>query len=171
MPSVHARRAGASLLELLFSLGMLCLLTALAAPGFEATLRAAAVRSATFELLAGLQQIRTQAILEGRPGRLCPVGPDGPDGDCLAPAAPAAGWRAELRTDSGWREVGGQTLPPGVLLRASRSPLSFSPDSVSASTGTLTICDQRGIALPRAIVVSQMGRARVTSLTMAECPA
>jgi type IV fimbrial biogenesis protein FimT len=168
MPYVRTRQAGASLLELLFSLGMLCLLTALAAPGFQATLRAAAVRTATFELLAGLQQIRTQAILEGRPGRLCPAGTGG---HCLAPATPASGWRSDLQTDSGWREVGGQSLPPGVLLRASRSPLSFSPNSVSASTGTLTICDLRGIALPRAIVVSQLGRARVTSVPMSECTA
>jgi type IV fimbrial biogenesis protein FimT len=165
---IAGRQDGASLLELMFSLSLLCLITGMAAPGFTAALRAGAVRSATFELLAGLQQVRAHAILEGRAGRLCP---SGPAGTCLASSVAASSWRAELRADPGWQEFSRQSLPPGIEIYASRSPLLFWPDAMAASTGTLTICDTRGIATPRAIVINQLGRTRVTGAPPSACVA
>ena len=50
-----------------------------------------------------------------------------------------------------------------MVVRSSRSPLWFSPDALGASTGTLTICDEQGVAPPRAIVLSLSGRARLES--------
>jgi Tfp pilus assembly protein FimT len=150
-------RQGVTLLEFLFSLGLLGLLAGLAAPGFRASLRASAVRSATFELAVGLQQIRADSILESRPALLCPTDSSG---NCLAPGSDAAGWRAFLEDGPVRREVGSRSLPSGVVLRATRSPVRFWPASFAASAGTLTICDAQGIAPPRAIVISATGRAR-----------
>jgi type IV fimbrial biogenesis protein FimT len=167
---MNAGRAhrGVTLIELLFALGLLALLAGLAAPGFQSSLRAAAMRSATFGLLAGLQQARAHSILESRAGLLCPTDPAG---QCLAPAMTGTAWRSFLEQGSARQELAGQELPPGMTLRASRSPLRFWPSSHAASTGTLTICVTRGLAAPRAIVISQTGRARLGEAAAGACRA
>lgn len=157
---------GVTLIELVFSLGLLALLAGLAAPGFQASLRASAVRSASFELLAGLQRIRVDSILESRTGLLCPTDPSG---DCLGPGTPASGWRSFLEDSAGPRALGGQELPRGVVVHASRSPIRFWPSTFAASAATLTICDQQHAVPPRAIVISQAGRARLERGAPEDC--
>ena len=154
------------MVELLFALGLLALLAGLAAPGFRTSLRAAAVRSATFELLAGLQQARANSILQVLPGVLCPTNSAG---GCLPAAAPGAAWRSWLEASGDPRELGGQSLPQGVVIRANRSPIRFWPASFAASAATLTICDDQRLAAPRAIVISQGGRARLAAASPAAC--
>jgi type II secretion system protein H len=148
--------SGFTLLELLVGLAIVAMLAGMAAPGFLASLRATAVRTAAYELMAGVQQARANSILESRPGVLCPSEGSG----CLGANVPARAWVSFL-------EVGGQpaglrrsALPAGVILRASRAPLRFWPAALAASPTTLTICDERGVAPGRAIVISQSGRAR-----------
>jgi type IV fimbrial biogenesis protein FimT len=165
MRTCRAHR-GVTLIELLFSLGLLALLAGMAAPGFRSSLRAAAVRSATFEVAVGVQQMRANSIMESRPGLLCP---SDSSGHCLDAGANASGWRAFLETGTAREETGGQNLPRGVVLRATRSPIRFWPSSFSASTGTLTICDETGVAAPRAIVISATGRARTESAAREDC--
>ncbi len=151
----HTTR-GVTLIELMFCLGLLGLLAALAAPGLRSSLRAAAVRSAAFEVAIGLQQARAHSILESRPALLCLTDTSG---NCLTSGA-AAGWRAFFERGATRIELGGGSLPRGVVLRATRSPIRFWPSSFAASAGTLTICDEQRIAAPRAIVISATGRAR-----------
>jgi type IV fimbrial biogenesis protein FimT len=157
---------GVTLIELLFSIGLLALLAGLAAPGFRSGLRVSAVRSATFELAVGLQQIRANSITEARPGLLCP---SDSSGNCLSTGSAAAGWRAFIEDGSTRRELGGQALPAGVFLRATRSPIRFWPSSYAASAGTLTICDAQRVAAPRAIVISAAGRARLEVASPEAC--
>jgi type IV fimbrial biogenesis protein FimT len=154
MKSRHV--SGVTLLELLAGLAIVSVLAGMAAPGFLASLRAAAVRSAAYELMADLQQTRANSILESRPGVLCPSEGAG----CLGANVPARGWQSFLEV--GGRPVGARrtVLPAGVSVRASRAPLRFWPASLAASPATLTICDERGVAPARAIVISQSGRAR-----------
>lgn len=157
---------GVTLIELLFSLGLLALLAGMAAPGFRASLRAAAVRAATFEVAIGVQQTRANSIMEARPGLLCP---SDSSGNCLGAGSAATGWRSFLETGASREETGGQNLPRGVVLRATRSPIRFWPSSFAASAGTLTICDETGVAAPRAIVISATGRARVDAVAREAC--
>jgi type IV fimbrial biogenesis protein FimT len=157
---------GVTLIELMFSLALLALLAGLAAPGFQSSLRAAAVRSASFELLTGLQQIRANSVVESRPGVLCPTDAEG---RCLEAGIAAAGWRTFVEDGTGRRELAGQRLPRGVSVRATRSPLRFWPTAHAASAGTLTICDERGDAPPRAIVISATGRARLDAGSASAC--
>jgi type IV fimbrial biogenesis protein FimT len=159
---------GVTLIELVFSLALLAVLAGLAAPGFRSSLRVSAVRSASFELLAGLQQARAVSILQSRPGLLCPADASG---SCLPEGVAAPGWRSFLESGAHRETLGGQGLPRGVLLRASRSPIRFWPSSFAASTGTLTICDAQGLAPARAIVVSQAGRARLANVASDACDA
>lgn len=167
MGTLRAGR-GITLIELLFSVALLALLAGLAAPGLRASLRAAAVRSATFEVAVGVQQARANSVMESRPGSLCPTDSAG---RCLAAGVAATGWRSFIDSGEGSDPLGGQDLPSGVTLRATRSPIRFWPSSFAASTGTLTICDDAGIAAPRAIVISATGRARVDTAAPADCGA
>ena len=157
---------GVTLIELCFGLGLVAVLVGMAAPGFRLCLRAAAVRSATFDLLAGVQLARGSSILEARPLELCP---SDQAGHCLAAGVPTPYWRTSLDADSGGAAGASHALPAGVVVRATRSPLRFSPDALGASTGTLTICDERGVASPRAIVLSQSGRARLANASAEAC--
>jgi type IV fimbrial biogenesis protein FimT len=157
---------GVTLIELMFTLGLLALLAGLAVPGFRASLRAAAVRSATLELMAGLQQARASSILAALPGLLCPTDSGG---GCLPVASAGTTWRSYLEDGAGQRDLASQALPRGVVVRANRSPIRFWPGSFAASAGTLTICDEQQVAVPRAIIISQGGRARLAAASPLAC--
>ena len=161
---------GVTLIELCFGLAIAAMLAGLAVPGFRADLRAAAVRSATYELLAGLQQARAGAIVEARTGVLCL---SDTAGNCLTdgPGAQvqAYAWQAFLEVNGRPLLLAGRSLPAGVVLRSSRVRLKFWPDSLAASTGTLTICDAQQVARPRGIVLSQGGRARLATASESAC--
>jgi prepilin-type N-terminal cleavage/methylation domain-containing protein len=154
---------GLTLIELCFGLAIIALLSGLAAPGFRATLRAAAVRAAAHELMTGLQQARAEAITASRPSVLCPSG----GGGCLAASVGAHAWQRSLEKPAEPGAV--HALARGITLWATRSPVRFWPGSLSATTATLTICDDQRVATPRAIVISQTGRARFAAADFADC--
>jgi len=158
--------SGVTLIELLFAMAVVAILAGLAAPGFQQSLRSTAVRVGTYELLAGLQQTRGSSILESQPGLLCP---SDPAGNCLPPATWSAWWRRSTEPAIGAPRIETRALPEGVVARASRSPIRFWPSALNATNTTLTICDSRRVASPRAIVVSVSGRARVALAAESAC--
>jgi len=157
---------GFTLLELCAGLGLVALLAGLAVPSFRSSLRAAAVRSATWELMAGLQQTRGSAIVESRPGVLCLADAAG---NCRASGDPAPAWRVYLEMPTGIRTLAARTLPAGITVRGTRARVRFSERALAASAATLTICDAQGVAAPRAIVISQNARARPGDANAADC--
>ena len=159
--------AGVTLIEMLFGLAIVAILAGLAVPGFRQSLRVSAIRAATYELLAGLQQTRGSSILEAQPGLLCP---SDAAGNCLPAATASAFWSWSTETPGRLPDIWARTLPEGIVARASRSPIRFSPNAVSASNATLTICDLQGVAPPRAIVINVSGRARVSVAAETSCP-
>ena len=169
-PHMRKRKGspGITLFELCFGLAIVGILTGLAVPSFRGALRAGAVRSATLELLAGVQQTRASSIVEARPGTLCL---SNAAGDCLRGTGPASSWQAFLRDGDRRLPLAARTLPADVVLHASRPQLEFWPDAFAASTITLTICDTQGVTPPRAIVISQSGRVRLGAATEAGCAA
>jgi type IV fimbrial biogenesis protein FimT len=157
---------GVTLIELCFAVAVLAILAGLAVPNLRSALRAAAMRSAVLELLSGLQQARTSSIAQSRPGVFClsDVG-----GQCLAGSASAVAWAAFLEGRGGRTALAGGALPQGLELRATRSRLNFWPDSLAATTSTLTICDRAGLARPRAVIISQSGRVRLADGAAGVC--
>lgn len=162
------RITGFSLLELCVGLALVALLATLAAPSFRIGLRTAAVRTAAWELMTGLQQTRGTAIVESRPGVLCLTDAAG---NCRDSTTPAVGWRAFVELGAGTRTVATRFLPDGVTLRGNRARVRFSERALAASTATLTICDAQNVAAPRAIVISQNARARFTMASPDACRA
>ena len=167
-PHMRKRKGspGVTLIELCFGLGIVAILAGLAVPSMRAALRAGAVRSATLELLAGLQQARATSIVAALPATLCL---SDRAGNCLRGNAPATAWSAFLDDRGTARTLDRRVLPAGIELRASRNRLDFWPDALAASTSTLTICDTQGIAPPRAIVISQTGRVRLDDAARKAC--
>ena len=156
---------GVTLLELLAGLSLVAILAGLAAPSLRQASRAGAVRAASYELASALAAARARAIVQARPTSLCPATAD----TCVGAGAAANSWRSFLEVDGQRVPLAGQSLPTGIEVRSNRSPLRFTPDALAASTGTLTICDVSGLAAPRAIVVSQTGRTRLTDAPAASC--
>jgi type IV fimbrial biogenesis protein FimT len=159
------RSYGISLVELCFALFVAAALAGLAAPSFRASLRAAAVRAAAYDLMGDLQQTRGSAILEGRSAVLCLTNPAG-----ICGGSPGSGWRAFPTADPS-RPLAERLLADGLVVRGSRARLAFWPGALAADTGTLTICDTRGITAPRAIVISRSGRPRFTVPAAEACEA
>jgi Tfp pilus assembly protein FimT len=159
---------GHTLIELCLGVTLMALLAGLAVPGFRASLRAAAVRSATYQLATGLQQARAAAILEARTAVFCL---SDATGKCLAGADSSFAWAASLEVDGHNVPIAGGALPRGITLHATRPRLNFWPDARASSTGTLTICDAQSVARPRALVLSQIGRIRFADASDAACRA
>lgn len=159
---------GVTLIELCFGVAVVAILAGIAVPSMRTALRNAAIRSATLELLAGLQQARAGSITEARPGVLCL---SDPQGRCVTGNGPASAWSAFLEGRGETTPLASAVLPRGLELRATRPRLGFWPDSLAASTATLTICDRSGAARPRAVVLSQTGRVRVVDAPAQACGA
>jgi type IV fimbrial biogenesis protein FimT len=162
---VVMRTRGFTLLELCVALGLVAVLATLAIPSFRSHLRTAAVRTATYELLAGLQQARGAAIVESRAGVLCLAEAAG---DCRASGGPAPAWRVFLESDPG-HPFALRVLPRDVTVRGTRARIRFSARALAASAATLTVCDAQGVAAPRAIGVSRTARARLDTAAAADC--
>lgn len=176
----QASVAGITLIELCMALAIASLLAGLAAPGLRESLRDSAIRSAAYDLMAAIQQVRSSSIVEARPGFLCLTAAT----DACTPSANdrSTGWRTYLQ--SGGRPSGAaetvpgtqgmalasRQLPAGLSLRATRDPLRFLPGALAASTGTLTICDDARLVPARKIIISNTGRARLVRGVRAECP-
>ena len=159
---------GFTLVELCCGLVIVGLLAGMAVPSLRSARNSGAIHSASFELLAGLQQARAGSIVAAHPGVLCL---SDAAGSCLRGDGPATAWRVFLDQDGRETTLALRPLPAGLKLHATRPRLTFWPHSLSASTATLTICDTQQVVPPRAIVLSQTGRARVAPATRDRCRA
>lgn len=161
---------GFTLLELAATLAVAAVIAGLAVPGFERLTRQWAVSRSAESLLTGLHQARSQAATRQSPVVLCQS-----DAVAACSAGASAGWQVfgPTHVTSPPRFAAGDALltihqlPPGVTLQATRAAVTFWPVSRSGSTSTFVVCDARQVAQPRAVIVSQTGRPRL-SLTAAD---
>jgi len=160
---------GFSLVEQSVVLALLAILVCMATPGFVQLRRQLQLTEAARNLHAALHQARAQAASRGLPVVLCQTDAGG---RCSAGGSVGAGWRSFVKPGAsvaGFFEAGDlplavQSLPGRVQLYATRPALTYWPVPRAAATGSFVFCDADGLVPPRAIIVSQTGRPRVSDV-------
>lgn len=160
---------GLTLFELMLSLSLLAVASAVAMPAF-AGLRRNAVRTATVnEFLHALYLARSEAINRMEVVSVC----KSRDGGACRNDLPdwATGWLVFANLD---RDQPPEVDPGEPVLRAypgwaagsitaNRPAFSFRPVTQSGVNGTVLFCDASGNESARAIIISQTGRPRATN--------
>lgn len=159
------RAQGRSLVELLVVVAIVAVLAGTGVPagrGLWLDLRRDAVVD---ELERALALARTVAMATGGAAAVCrglPVAGDGTppacgegSGDWLEP------WQLVARSVSGTTILRVGQEAHGLRVRANRGSVWFGADG-GATPATLSVCDPRGAAASRALVISRAGRVRAT---------
>jgi len=153
---------GFTLTELLAALAIAAVLALFAAPGFAGYLRDLR-QGATLNLLAHAVHVaRAMGGAAGLPVAVC--------GSAEGLRCAASGdWSAGILV----RALGDRpTSPPrympfapargGLTVRSNRQVIEFRPLEHFATPATVTVCDDRGGAKARALIISRTGRARLS---------
>lgn len=155
---------GFTLTETLLAIGVLSIAALAAAPGLGEYLRDSR-RTATLNLLAhAVHTTRSAAAALGVRATLCGT----LDGRTCAGGGD---WSNALLVVPNWPAgVAGTPAPVRVLrleaarlkqtVRCNRDAIELDPLSPSATTATVTVCDDRGVRAARAVIVSRTGRPR-----------
>lgn len=165
---------GLTLIELMISLAVVGTLGAVAVPAFSGGLEAARASETRAALLASLTGAATRAAITGVHGVLCPS-TDG--ANCLDSPDWSAGWLVFL-DNNGSRELeGGErvlrvqpALAGKVRLHSTvgRTRIVFQGNGGNAGSNvTFTLCDGRGPARARALIMSNTGGLRDGAATAA----
>ena len=162
------RQRGMTLMELLFSIGILSASLAIAVPAMRVFQKNQQMNAWTTALYGMLQHAREQAVVRRQPVVLCASG----DGTrCDGGVAWHVGLMlfADLNGDRKrqpaepllrhWQQAARQLEVHGSV---SRQRLRFLPNGTSPGSNTrITLCDDRGPTAARALVLSNTGRVRL----------
>jgi type IV fimbrial biogenesis protein FimT len=161
------------LVELIVSVTVLGILVGLAVPQFTDFVRNSRRAAVLNELVGSLNLARSEAIRRGITVVMCKTS----DGSaCLTGVGDtwAAGWLIFVNNDGDSPpvfDVGETDLRVRTEATAAYSIrpsagvtdfISFNADGSVASAGSFTYCDARGVARARAVVVSPVGRVRLS---------
>jgi type IV fimbrial biogenesis protein FimT len=158
---------GFTLLEMLVAMALLATLATLAAPGFGEYLRDCR-RAATVNALShAVHTGRTLAAARGLPFILCSTD----DGSSCSGSHDWSGellLRPDIPGGSGLESPSVQRLPLAAdgarqTVRTNRGVVRFAPLTLSATTATLTVCDDRGPRAAAAVIISRNGRPRISA--------
>jgi type IV fimbrial biogenesis protein FimT len=141
------------------ALALLALLAVLAGPGLRGYLQDCRRTATVNALTHAVHAARRLAGVRGLPVELCPS----TDGiDCSG----ALDWRGDLLLRTGTDGAALRVIALSLdgahqTVRGNRPLLRFAPLAPSATTATLTVCDDRGPRAATAVIVSRSGRPRV----------
>ena len=174
-------QTGFTLIELMIVLAIAAVLLGVAVPAFSGGLEAARAMDARSSLLSSLLSASNRAAITGTRGVLCPS----LDGVACANTPDwSAGWLVFLDPNASRDLEGGERIlhiqPPlagKVHLRstAGRTRIVFQGNAGNAGSNvTFTLCDGRGPARARALIMSNVGNLRDGAATAsnlaATCP-
>jgi type IV fimbrial biogenesis protein FimT len=164
------RQRGHTLTEFVFAAAIIAGLVGWAVPGFDGLRRDAQRTREVNQFVHSVHFARLEAVKRNGVVSLCPSH----GGGMCAPAGTPwqQGWIVFVNSDGdspAVRDPGEPLLrvvAPWTMgtLSGNRSTLSFRPFGQSGVTATFTFCDARGPAAARAVIISQSGRPRVSSL-------
>jgi len=140
---------GFTLLEVLVAVVILAILTSMAVPAFQSWLGDATLASSARGLVNGINLARSQALETGTPTLICPYAPGACGSDW------SQGWAVWQNPASGTPTLiaAGQTPSSSVQMnvRAPAASITFASDGLPNTTGTWTLCDQRGATQARSV--------------------
>lgn len=165
------KQCGFSLIELIIALVIVGVLLALAAPAVRTFLQNQRISTQVNDLLADLNFARSESIK-----RAVGVGVCGSPSDCGSPSTSwESGWSVFVDSDNGndWdtgepvlrvRDAIGSANTLRVTPTASSAPLIFLPNGkVNPANGrTYSLCDTRGPASGRRVIINSAGQIRMT---------
>lgn len=169
--SVHFHQTGLSLLEAIVTLGIAGTLTLTAMPSLLRLQAEQEVRTAANTLIAALYTARSEAIKRGNHAVLCPS----MDGSECADTDSETAWEAgyllfadsdgDAQRDS--QEPVLRQFDPlrHVTVRSSRARdhVTYRPNGLASGTNlSFILCPRSRHASPRAVIVSNTGRARIS---------
>lgn len=157
---------GTTLVEAMVTLAIVAILASLGIPGLTGFLKDARRDGLVLDLMGALNYCRSQAILRGHNVTLCPSA----DGlACLGVGQWELGWIVFADADSDGVVQESEELlrrhPPvqgDATIRGGKPRVTYQSSGFSPGyNDTLRICDGRGTAEARSVVISMQGRARV----------
>lgn len=167
--------AGFSLMELLVTIAVLAVVLTVAVPSFRDFLLNSRITNQTNEFVLALAYAKSEAVKRNLAVIVCSRATDL---TCVASTTWDDGWLVYADTDANGApdpgEIlqvradleGGNTLRAGASQSVTFNSSGFSP---GVNNDIFRLCDDRGTALARAIVVSPQGRV-ISGIGTAACP-
>lgn len=154
---------GFTLYELLLTLLLLAIITAIGVPSFEAILARSRQSIEINALFHAFHQARKESIMRRKAVTLC----SSRDGrTCSGSSDWSSGWIMSYAPDSSHLESGksvvvSHRLSEGMRATANRRAFTLRATVRRATNGTIVVCDAQDRVRPKALIISYTGRPRV----------
>jgi len=158
---------GHTLTELLTALGVVAIIAAAAVPAFTHLLLDSRRNAAITTAMHAVNLARQLAAIRGESIRLCGTRDER---ECSERTDWSAGLLLTNEGDDLRRSLPLAASSRAPRIRSNRAAVSFEGGSGFASPATLTICDRRGAAAARALIISRSGRPRVSERDASDRP-
>lgn len=170
-----AKHTGFTLIELMVALAVLGILLSIAIPSFQNMVLDNRIAAQANQVITALNYARSEAVKRGASATLCPTSGGAA---CAGSTNWSTGWLVFADADGNGTVGAGEAVlrvwpaPKGgnTLNTGTRQRITFgATGTATGSNDTFRLCDGRGTAAARSIVVNVMGRSYVEKGAKA-CP-